>query len=158
MVLILWIWISVDGFQLPKLLNYLDLQIDLFWMRSGKTMNLSGKTALVTGGAVRVGKAISLMLAQNGANVVINYFSSDTAARETIKEIEVLGVSALAIQADVSKHDDVLAMVRRSNEQFGGIDVLVNSASLFKGAEFPTDDVSTWHQVTRILIDGSFYF
>ncbi len=120
-------------------------------------MELAGKTALVTGGAVRVGKAIALMLAQNGANVVINYFSSDTSAKETVQEIEALGVSALAIQANVSKHNDVLNMVQQSKEQFGGIDVLVNSASLFKGTEFPTDDMSAWHQVTRILIDGSFY-
>lgn len=120
-------------------------------------MNLSGKTALVTGGAVRVGKAIALMLAQNGANVIINYFSSDTSARETAKEIEDFGVSALTIQADVSKYDDVTRMVMQANDQFGGIDVLINSASLFKGTEFPTDDVSVWHQVTRILIDGSFY-
>jgi NAD(P)-dependent dehydrogenase (short-subunit alcohol dehydrogenase family) len=120
-------------------------------------MNISGKTALVTGGAHRVGKAITMMLAQNGANVVINYYSSAAAAQQTVEEAVAFGVDALAVQADVSVLDDVRRMKQQVQERFGGIDILVNSADLFGKHAFPTDDYTTWHRVTGVTIDGAFY-
>lgn len=120
-------------------------------------MELKGKTVLVTGGAHRVGKAITMALAEAGANVVINYNSSAGAAEETAAEAEGLGVGALAVGADVSDHAQVRAMVAAARERFGGVDVLVNGASWFKETPFPADEVVTWQRVTRILIDGSFY-
>ena len=120
-------------------------------------MNIRGKTALVTGGAHRVGKAITLMLAEHGANVVVNYYSSAEAARQTVEEVQALGVEALAVQGDVSNLADVRHMVQQVMERFGGVDVLINSASLFGKHAFPTDDYETWHRVTGVTIDGSFY-
>lgn len=120
-------------------------------------MELHGKSALVTGGAHRVGKAITLMLAQAGANVAVNYFSSATAALETVAEVEALGVRGLALQCDVSQHDQVTRMAEAITAAFGGVDIIVNSASLFDKMTFPTDDLETWHRVTRISIDGAFY-
>lgn len=120
-------------------------------------MELKGKTALVTGGAHRVGKAITLALAQAGANVVINYNRSSQAANETAAETEALGVGALAVGADVSDHAQVKSMIAAAKDKFGGVDVLVNGASWFKETPFPTNEVETWQKVTRILIDGSFY-
>ncbi|MBV1893996.1 MAG: SDR family NAD(P)-dependent oxidoreductase, partial [Ilumatobacteraceae bacterium] len=70
-------------------------------------MNIEGKTALVTGSAKRVGKAIALMLAEAGANVVINYNHSDSEADETAAAAEAFGVGALPIAADVGNYGQV---------------------------------------------------
>ncbi len=124
-------------------------------------MELQGKVALVTGGAVRVGKAITLMLAGAGVHVVVNYHSSAGAAQETVREAQALGVQALGVQADVSDLTAVQDMVEQVTARFGGVDVVVNAASLFEKLTIPlTDlnkDVETWHKVTRISIDGAFY-
>ncbi len=123
-------------------------------------MNPKGKVALVTGGAHRVGKAITLMLAQAGAHVVVNYNAAADAAQATVQEIQALGVEGLAIQCDVSDRAAVQAMTATIQQQFGGVDIIVNSASHFGKTPFPTTDPAVfemWHQVTRILIDGTFY-
>ncbi|MBP7961708.1 MAG: SDR family oxidoreductase [Caldilineaceae bacterium] len=120
-------------------------------------MNPKGKVALVTGGAHRVGKAIVLALARAGADVVVNYDSSDADARQTVAEAEALGVAGMAVQCDVSDLASVQGMVAAIRERFGRVDILVNSASLFGRISFPTEDVETWHRVTRISIDGAFY-
>jgi 3-oxoacyl-[acyl-carrier protein] reductase/pteridine reductase len=120
-------------------------------------MNPKGKTALITGGAVRVGKAITLALAQAGTNVVINYHSSAGAAEETAVAAQSFGVKALPIQADVGSYEQVQAMVAAAQVEFGSVDILVNNASLWQQTPFPTDDLSDWHRVTNILINGSFY-
>ncbi|NPV55278.1 MAG: SDR family oxidoreductase [Anaerolineae bacterium] len=120
-------------------------------------MDIKGKTALVTGGAIRVGKTLTLALARAGANVVINYNTSSAEAEQTVAEAEALGVRGMAVQADVSDAAQVQALVQRANQAFGGVDVLVNNASLFQKTPIPTDDFSAWHKVTGILINGTFY-
>lgn len=120
-------------------------------------MEIKDKTALVTGGAHRVGKAIGLALAEAGANLVINYHGSADAALETVSEAEALGVGAMALKADVSDPDQVQAMVDAALDRFGAIQILVNGASLWRKTPFPMDDFTDWHTVTRILIDGSLY-
>lgn len=120
-------------------------------------MNPEGKTALVTGGAHRVGRAITLALARAGANVVINYHRSAEAAEITAAEVRDLGVAALPVQADIADWQQVQAMVAAATERFGGVDILVNSASLWLETPFPTADVSAWRQVTDIAIHGAFY-
>lgn len=123
-------------------------------------MELKGKTALVTGGAHRVGKAITMMLAQAGANVVVNYHSSGEAAAQTVREAESLGVEALAVQCDVADPNAVKEMAEATIARFGGVDIIVNSASFFGRTPFPTTDpdvYTMWEQVTRISIDGPFF-
>jgi len=119
-------------------------------------MDLSGKVALVTGGATRVGKAISLGLAQAGADIVVNYYTSVEAAGETVAEIEASGRSALAIQADVSQITQVEAMVRRAVGVFGQIDVLVNNASTFIRAPFFDITETDWDQAMNVDLKGAF--
>jgi NAD(P)-dependent dehydrogenase (short-subunit alcohol dehydrogenase family) len=120
-------------------------------------MRIEGKTALVTGGAHRVGKAITLALAGAGANVVINYHQSAGAADETVGEACAMGVKAWPVQADVADWDQVQSMVSAAAGRFGGVDILVNSASPWERTPFPMADVTPWHRVTRVLIDGPFY-
>jgi len=120
-------------------------------------MIIKGKTALVTGGGVRVGKAITLALAGAGANVVINYSRSAAEAEETAKAVQALGAGALAVQADISDPEQVARMVTQANERFGGVDMLVNSASLWAKSPIPTDDVTMWRRIIGIALDGAFY-
>ena len=120
-------------------------------------MNIDGKTALITGGAHRVGKAITLGLAQKGANVVINFNSSAEPANQTCAEARSMGVGSLAVQCDVSSHDQVKRMIASAVKEFGGIDILVNSASWFQKTPFPMEDFSDWFKVIDILIHGSMY-
>jgi NAD(P)-dependent dehydrogenase (short-subunit alcohol dehydrogenase family) len=120
-------------------------------------MNINGKTALITGGAHRVGKAITLGLAQKGANVVINFNASAEPANQTAAEARSLGVGSLAVQCDVSSHDQVIWMIASAVEEFGGIDILINSASWFQKTPFPMEDFSDWFKVIDILIHGSMY-
>lgn len=119
-------------------------------------MRLQAKTALVTGGAHRVGRAITLELAAAGANVVINHRSSSDAAEETAAECERLGVSALVLRGDVGDRRDVEDMVRVAETRFGHIDVLVNSASPFLSAPFPTADLSVWDECIATMVHGPF--
>ncbi|MEE9417818.1 MAG: SDR family oxidoreductase [Acidimicrobiales bacterium] len=120
-------------------------------------MDLEGKTALVTGGAKRVGREITLALARAGANVVINYNSSADEATSTASEAEALGVKALPVQASVSDYDAVGAMVDAAVSKFGTIDVLINNASSFLPDPLPTDDLTVWHKSIDTLVHGPFY-
>lgn len=123
-------------------------------------MELKGKNALITGGAHRVGKAITLMLAAAGVNVAINYHASAAAAAETVAAAQALGVQALAVQADVADRQAVEAMIDEIERTFGGVDIIINGASYFGKTPFPTQDEAVyamWQQVTRIMIDGPFF-
>jgi pteridine reductase len=119
-------------------------------------MDLNGKTALVTGGAVRVGKAIALALAGAGADVVINYHSSADAAIQTVAEIEALGRRALAVKADVSQGNQVQALVNAAVERMGRLDVLINSASLWRRTPWAELDEAAWDQLVDIALKGPF--
>ncbi|HSM54888.1 MAG TPA: SDR family oxidoreductase [Candidatus Sulfomarinibacteraceae bacterium] len=120
-------------------------------------MNPAGKTALITGGGVRVGKAITLALARAGANVIINYNRSAPAAEQTADDARTVGVDALPLQADITDWEQVRRMVAAATERFGAIDILVNNASRWEPTPFPTDDVAAWQRVSRVLVDGAFY-
>jgi NAD(P)-dependent dehydrogenase (short-subunit alcohol dehydrogenase family) len=119
-------------------------------------MDLNGKAALVTGGAVRVGKAIAMALAEAGADVVINYHSSADAAIETVAEIEALGRRALAVKADVSQGSQVQTLVDAAVERLGRLDVLVNSASLWRRTPWSELDEAAWDQLVDIALKGPF--
>ena len=91
---------------------------------------LTGKTALVTGGSRGIGRAICLELAARGVNVALCYASGEAAAAETVRLCEERGVKALAIRCDVSDGGQVKAMVDETVRTFGGLDILVNNAGI----------------------------
>ena len=93
---------------------------------------LTGKTALVTGAAKRLGRAIALGLAAEGADVVIHYHTSADEAEQVRGEISALGVNAWTIQADLSSEDETTALVVRAVELAGRLRILVNNASIFE--------------------------
>ncbi|MGE3313476.1 MAG: SDR family oxidoreductase [Planctomycetaceae bacterium] len=98
-------------------------------------MDLGGKSAIVTGGAVRIGRALSIALAREGVNVCIHYGSSIAAAEKTASEIESCGVRATVIQADLRKSAEAARrVVEHAAEKFGAVDFLINSAAVFEAA------------------------
>jgi len=119
-------------------------------------MDLQGKVALVTGGAIRVGKAISLELAAAGADIVVNYNSSAGPAEETVAEIRALGRRAIAQQADVSQGDQVRALVERAVSELGRLDVLVNSASVWRRTPWAELDEEEWDRQIAVDLKGPF--
>ncbi len=119
-------------------------------------MNLNGKVALVTGGAIRVGRAIALALAHAGVDIVINYNSSDVAAQSTAADVVALGRRALAVKADVSQADQVQALVDAAAGQFGRLDILVNSASIWKDTPWPEVSEGDWDLLNGVAVKGAF--
>ncbi|QHS22214.1 3-oxoacyl-[acyl-carrier-protein] reductase [Virgibacillus sp. MSP4-1] len=91
---------------------------------------LGGKNALVTGASRGIGRAIAIELAQNGANVAVNYAGNEQKANEVVKEIEDLGGRAFPVQANVSSSDDVKGMIKSVIDTFGSLDILVNNAGI----------------------------
>lgn len=99
-------------------------------------MQLNGRVAVVTGGAVRVGRAIALGLASAGADVFIHYFRSSEAAEETAAAVERLGVRAATGSIDLGKPEEAGRVISAAEDALGRVSLLVNSAS-----GFPTDTV-----------------
>ena len=120
-------------------------------------MDLSGKVALVTGGAKRVGQAIVCALAQRGCKLVVHYHTSQTEAEETVRALQSAGHQALALQADISREADVDKMIKRALGHFGRIDVLVNNAAVFYRTPIDTVTFDDWEQIMDVNVDGAFY-
>lgn len=93
---------------------------------------LKGKTAIVTGASRGIGKAIAEELAQNGANIVLNYRTSANAVEEVLENIKQNGVNAIAVQADVSKSEEAQKLIQTAVDSFGRVDILVNNAGITK--------------------------
>lgn len=122
-------------------------------------MDLSGRCVLVTGGAHRVGKAITLTLAKMGVNqVVFTYNSSTEAAEKTAEEIRAFGCEVLAVRCDQSEISQIDQVVDLIKSKFGRLDVLINSASVLFEADFFTVTPESWEQVLNINARGPFFF
>jgi 3-oxoacyl-[acyl-carrier protein] reductase len=123
-------------------------------------MEVRGKTAIVTGSAVGVGRATALDLARRGANVVINYSRSEDDAKEAVRLVEAEGAKALLIRADVSDDAQVRAMVDRTVETFGGLHILVNNAATTHFVGFPDLDgmkAEYWDDIFNVNVKGAFF-
>ena len=119
-------------------------------------MELTGRVALVTGGARRVGRELALALARAGADVVINHSSSAAEATTVCSEVERLGRRALAVRADVSVKADVDRMVDAASAHFGRIDVVVNNAARFDSAPVLEITEAEWDRVLAVNLKGPF--
>ncbi len=119
-------------------------------------VELVEQVALVTGGAHRVGKAIALELAKCGADVLIHYNSSSAAATETVREIKSLGVNASSVQADISTQEGVETVFTALREQFGRLNVMVNSAANFQQRELLEVTLAEWQETLAINLTAPF--
>jgi pteridine reductase len=120
-------------------------------------VELNGKVAFITGGAVRVGRALSLALAGEGMRVVVGYGSSEGPARELVEEIRRGGGEAVALGADLSRMDEVRRLAEGAERAFGGIDVLVNNASVFPEEGFAETDEATWDHTLAVNLKAPFF-
>lgn len=119
-------------------------------------MDPAGKVALVTGGARRVGRALSLGLARAGADIVINYHEAADEAAETAREIIGLGRRAIAIRADISEKAEVTQLIDETAETFGRLDILVNNASTYLSTPFLGITEEEWDHVLGVNLKGPF--
>jgi 3-oxoacyl-[acyl-carrier protein] reductase len=119
-------------------------------------MKLKGRTALVTGGSRGIGRAVAIALADEGADVAINYVSSETAARDVAEHIKKMGRRAILAQADVSDYPDTFRMAQDVLREFGHLDVLVNNAGINSDKTFTKMDHASWRKVLGTNLDGVF--
>jgi len=117
---------------------------------------LSGKRALITGAARRIGREIALAMAADGADVAITYRSSETDARRTVEEIQALGVQGLALRCDLTEEVSVNAAVAQAAAQLGGLDVLINNAGAFETAALEAITAAEWDDIFATNTRGPF--
>ncbi|MGA2218213.1 MAG: SDR family oxidoreductase [Terracidiphilus sp.] len=117
---------------------------------------LSGKSALVTGGARRIGRAIALELARAGADVAITTLTSKTEAAETVRALESLGRRGLAVACDVRLEEQVRAAIAGTVGQFGRLDLVVNNAAVFESAELENMSLEQWDAMFATNTRGPF--
>jgi glucose 1-dehydrogenase len=117
---------------------------------------LAGQKALVTGASSGIGKAVAIALGGAGADVVVNYLSGDDEALAVVDAIKEQGSDAVALQADVSKEDQVQAMFARMLKRFGTIDILVANAGLQKDAPLEEMTLQHWNTVIGVNLTGQF--
>lgn len=117
-------------------------------------MDPKGKVALVTGGGARVGRAVSLGLAEASAHVIAHYNRSVGSAEETVTEARRLGVKAQAVQADLSDPEAALALVRAAKDRFGQVDILVHAASPFVRGSLYDITLDGWRQLMGVVVES----
>lgn len=119
---------------------------------------LSGKSALVTGGARRIGRAIALALARTGADITITYRESASDAEQTVHQICALGRRAQAIPCDVRFETSVREAVSRTAAFHGQIDILVNNAAIFDTVALDQITLEQWDTMLDTNLRGPFLF
>ncbi len=119
-------------------------------------MQLEGRTALVTGASRGIGRSIALALAAEGADVAVNYVSSEAQAKEVAEEIARLGRRTMLAQADVADYPDTFRMAQEILKEFGRLDILVNNAGINSDKTFIKMDHASWRKVLSINLDGVF--
>src|SRR5246127_4597578 len=120
-------------------------------------MKLTGRTALVTGASRGIGRAIALALAQEGADVAVNYVSSERQAKEVVDQIGTMGRKAMLAQADVADFPDTFRMAQDVLRAFGHLDILINNAGINSDKTFVKMDHASWRKVLGTNLDGVFH-
>jgi glucose 1-dehydrogenase len=117
----------------------------------------SGKTVLITGSGRGIGRAIAVKFAQEGANVIVNDLRDDDNAKETIQQVQSTGAKAFFLQADISKVENVQALVKQSINAFGELDILINNAGVEIHAPFWEVTEQQYDIVMNINLKGMFF-
>ena len=120
-------------------------------------IDLSGKSAVVTGGSRGIGRAIVLRLARQGADVAFTYRGNEQAARDTASEVEAIGRRALPIQGDATDPATAEAVVKAALEAFGKVDILVNNAGITRDDLIMRMSPEAWRDVLETNLFGAFY-
>jgi NAD(P)-dependent dehydrogenase (short-subunit alcohol dehydrogenase family) len=119
-------------------------------------MRVKGRTALVTGSSRGLGRAFALALAEEGADVAVNYLVNQAQAEDVARAIQAMGRRAVVCQADVSDYPQVVAMRDTIEQTLGPVDILVNNAGVISDKTFVKMDPRQWHRVLSVNLDGTF--
>jgi 3-oxoacyl-[acyl-carrier protein] reductase len=125
-------------------------------MTSTSRGELAGQVALVTGGVRRIGRAIALTLAREGAAIAVNAKSSRDEAAETVQEIEALGGTARVFMGDVTDEAEVARMVKEIGAMLGPVDILINNAAVRRDDALTAMSFADWRLVMAVVLDGAF--
>lgn len=117
-------------------------------------MKLAGRVALVTGASRGIGRATALALAQEGADVAVNYVSNEAPAQQLVEEIQQMGRKAMLVKADVSDFPDTFRMAQEIYKAFEHLDILINNAGVTSDRTFQKMDHASWRKVLAINLDG----
>jgi 3-oxoacyl-[acyl-carrier protein] reductase len=120
-------------------------------------IDLSGKSAVVTGGSRGIGRAVVLRLARQGADVCFSYRGNEAAAKATAGEVEALGRKAIAHQGDASQQESAEALIKAALDAFGKIDILVNNAGITRDDLIMRMSPENWRDVLETNLFGAFY-
>ena len=118
---------------------------------------LEGQVAIVTGASRGIGRAVAEELAAWGAAVVVNYFQSQEPAEALVGELASKGCRAIAVRAGVGHPDDVLALVQRTIDEFGQVDILINNAGVNRDRTVRRMSVDEWQEVINTDLSSAFY-
>jgi pteridine reductase len=118
---------------------------------------LSGRVALVTGAGKRIGRAVALRLAAEGADVAVHYGKSEAEAQEVVVQIRKLGRRAFALQADLTKLAEIQAVIDGVKKEFGRLDILINNAANFIEAKFAEITEAIWDRSLDTNLKASFF-
>ncbi|MDY7082408.1 MAG: 3-oxoacyl-ACP reductase FabG [Halobacteria archaeon] len=119
-------------------------------------MSLEEQTCVVTGGSRGIGRGIAEELGSKGAEVVVNYHSSEEEAYEVVDNIESAGGSAIPVQCNVADFDEVAAMAEQVHDEFGSVDVLVNNAGITIDRKMVDMTREDWQKVINVNLGGVF--
>jgi glucose 1-dehydrogenase len=120
-------------------------------------MRLEKRSAVVTGAATGIGRAIAIAMAAEGASVAIDYVGNPELANEVVAEIAKSGGTAIAVAADVSKSSEANALVAAAVKAFGGLDVFVNNAGIEYRYDFLDTPDDSWEKTLAVDLSGPFY-
>lgn len=120
-------------------------------------MKLEGKTVLITGGGQGIGQGIAYRLADEGANIVIDYVGNPQSANDTIAQIQKKGRKGLAVEADISSVDQIHAMMKQAIAYFGAVDILINNAGLEKHASIWEASERDYDLVLSVNLKGAYF-
>lgn len=119
-------------------------------------MKLNDKVALITGSSRGIGRAIALLFAKEGVNIIVNYRNSEAKAHKLVEEIKKLGSDAIAVKCDVSQEMEVKSMVEKAVDKFGKIDILVNNAGIVYDIPLFEKTIEQWKETLGINLIGVF--
>lgn len=114
------------------------------------------QTVLVTGASSGIGQGIAIAFGKQGANVIVNYYSDEEGANETLKEVKKAGGNGIIYKADVGEEDEVLRMFKEVTDEFGILDVLINNAGIQDDAAFADMTLKQWNNVMNTNLGGQF--
>jgi glucose 1-dehydrogenase len=120
-------------------------------------MKLEGKTVLITGGSQGIGQGIAFRLADEGADIAVDYVGSSQSADTTVAQIQKRGRRALAVEADISSVDQIHAMMKQAVDNLGGVDILINNAGVEKHASIWEATEHDYDLVLGINLKGAFF-